>query len=85
MKNIAIDKDLSSIKNYLTNEGYTVQVIDNNQKHDANYLNNFDALVVSGTTSNVMGVETTSTKIPIIKANGMTSEDVKKALDRQVR
>lgn len=85
MKNVAIEKELSSVKDYLSNQGYQVQEIDHSKKYDQNYLNNFDALVISGTSSNVMGIEDTSTKIPIIKANGMTTEDVKNALDRVLK
>ncbi|SHJ64394.1 YkuS family protein [Tepidibacter formicigenes] len=85
MKNVGVEKELSSMKEYLKNQGYEIQLIDTNQKNDPNYLNTLDALVISGSSSNVMGIEDTSTKIPIIKANGMTSEDVKNALDRVLK
>ncbi len=81
MKHVAIEKELSSMKNYLSSGGYTIDVIDTNQKNNPSYLDGFDAIVVSGSSSNVLGIEDTSTKIPIIKARGMSQEEVKSRLD----
>lgn len=82
MKNIAIERTMSFVKNDLKREGYQIDVIDSNEKNNSSYLNNFDALVVSGIKSNFIGIETSSTKIPVIKASGKSIEDIKVELNK---
>lgn len=77
MKNIAIERTMSFVKNDLKREGYQIDIIDSNEKNNPNYLNNFDALVVSGIKSNFIGIETSRSKIPVIRATGKSIEDIK--------
>lgn len=82
MKNIGIQKGLSPIKDYLSNKGYNVQEFDNSTENAVKNLGNVDAIVVTGMDQNVMGIETTYTKVPIIDANGMVPEEVEKSINR---
>ncbi|WP_099188175.1 YkuS family protein [Tepidibacter mesophilus] len=82
MKNIAVERTMSFVKNDLKREGYQIDIIDTNEKNNPNYLNNFDALLVSGSKSNFIGIETSLTKIPVIKASGKSIEDIKVELNK---
>lgn len=82
MKSIGIQKGLSPIKDYLSSKGYNVQEFDNNAENAVKTLGNVDAIVVTGMEQNVMGMETTSTKVPIIDAKGMVPEEVEKSINR---
>lgn len=83
MKNIGVEKGLGTVKDYLSNNGYKVQEIDTQMKSGSS-LSNFDALVVTGLDDNFMGIDDTSTKVPIFKAEGLSPEDVKKMLDNNI-
>jgi len=82
MKNIAIERTMSFVKNDLKREGYQIDIIDSDEKNNSSYLNNFDALVVSGIKSNFIGIETSQSKIPVIKATGKSIEDIKVELNK---
>ena len=72
MKRIAIEQDLSNVKEYLQNNGYTVECLENFKGN----LDSFDAIVVTGQNSNFLGMQNTTTKASVINANGLTAEDV---------
>ena len=72
MKRVAVEESLKNVKDYLTDKGYDVSEI----KNTKNNMNTFDAIVVSGQNSNFLGMQTTSTKAPVVNANGMSVEDV---------
>lgn len=82
MKNIAIQRDLTPIKNYLCDNGYNVQEFDGNAEN-ATKIKDIDAIVITGLDNNVMGIHDTSTKVPIINADGKTPEDIRKTLDEE--
>lgn len=85
MKKVAVQKGLGSIKNYLENEGYKVKEFDNRKKSAANYLNKFDAVVVTGESQNVMGIQDTITDTRIISADGMTGENIRNEIERSMK
>ena len=69
MKKVAVEKGLRPIKDYLTNEGYEVQEFDNTKKRAKNFLNKYDAVVITGQDEDFLGIEDTITSIqPIIFA-----------------
>jgi len=84
MKKVAVQKGLGPIKNHLENEGFKVKEFDNRKKTAKNYLNKFDAVVVTGESKDVMGIEDTLTNASIINADGMSAEDVKNELDKHM-
>lgn len=82
MKKIAIERNLSNIENYLRNEGYEVQEIDEKMKNDESYFEKFDAIVLNDISRNIMGFEDVVTSIPTIDAVGMTPEQVRRIIDK---
>ena len=84
MKKVAVQKGLGPIKNHLENEGIKVKEFDNRKKTAKNYLNKFDAVVITGESKDVMGIEDTLTNASIINADGMSAEDVKNELDKHM-
>ena len=85
VKNIGIQKELSTIRDYLQNNGYNVYEVDTTNIASSSTLKSFDALIVSGVGDNLMGFDDTSTKIPVINADGMSPEDVRTLLERNLR
>ncbi|GLC29171.1 YkuS family protein [Clostridium omnivorum] len=85
MKSIGIQKGLNTVKDYLQNSGYQTYEVDTTNKNNPTTLKSFDALIVTGMDDNEMGYDNTSTKIPVVNANGMTPEDVKKFLDTNLK
>jgi len=76
MKKVAVQNGLTAISDYLCKEGYKVREFDNRKKNAGNFLDKYDAVVVTGENQNVMGIEDTISSTPIINATGMTGEEV---------
>lgn len=76
---IAIEPNLTTVKNYLTDKGYDVESIKFNES--SNNLENYDAIVVSGLSTNFLGVQDTETQAVVINADGLTPEEVAKQLN----
>ncbi|KXG77181.1 YkuS family protein [Thermotalea metallivorans] len=80
MKKIAVEKSLGNVKNYLRQQGFAVMDLDPGHTD----YKNCDAIVVSGQSSNFLGIEDTETKAPVIKARGMTVEDIYQQLKNRL-
>lgn len=65
---IAVDNNLSPVRSLLQERGYDVIPVNNYQEADC--------IVVSGGANNLMGIQTTQTKAPVINAEGKTAEDI---------
>ncbi len=78
MKRVAVEKSLSNVKDYLKEQGYDVESLENNKDK----INSFDAIVVTGQNSNFLGMHDTSTNGTVVYAKGLTPEDVHKELQR---
>ncbi len=74
-KKVAIEKDLSNVKELFTKEGYTVDEIDENQAEKLSG-NNYAAIIVSGGSINFLGNNTTSTSSPVINAEGLSAQEI---------
>ncbi len=85
MKKVAVQKGLNPIKDYLCDQGYTVKEFDNRKKNAGNFLNRYDAVIVTGENQNIMGVEDTISTTSIIDATGMTGEQVKEQIEKNNR
>ena len=85
MKNIGIQKELSTIRDYLKNNGYNVYEVDTTNITSDITLKSFDAVVVSGANDNLMGIDDTSTKMPVINADGLTPTDIEDQLNRALK
>lgn len=82
MKKIAVERELGNICNYLKEKGYSVQELSKDMKYNSKELDKFDAVVLSGLSENVIGVQDTLTSIPVINADGLTEEQIKMQLDK---
>ncbi|MCM0646889.1 YkuS family protein [Clostridium swellfunianum] len=85
MKNIGIQKELSTIRDYLKENGYNVFEVDTTNITSNTTLKSFDALVVNGANDNFMGIDNTETKAPVINADGLTPEEIKGQIDKLMK
>lgn len=75
---VAVDDRLGDLGQILTEEGY--QVVDL-----AGDLDQVDAVITSGLSQNIMGIQTTSTKAPILNGAGRRPEEILADLERRLR
>lgn len=80
MTKIAIEPALSNIKDYLSGMGYKVENIDLNKETGS--LRGYDAVVVTGLSTNLLGMSSTRSKAPVINADGLTPEEVAAKIER---
>ncbi len=85
MKHIAVQEGLTPIVNYLVESGYKVSQFNARQKANKDFLDGFDAVVMTGMDDNFMGIQTTNNNRPFIEARGMTPEDVKTAIEQRIQ
>lgn len=76
MKKVGIEKPLSNVKRYLESRDCTVEVLDSNNKESQRALDKLDAIVVSGSDSNFMGMEDVMTNTKVISAQGKTEDEI---------
>jgi len=74
---------LKPIKDYLSEEGYTVKEFDNRKKNAGNFLNKYDAVVVTGEIKTLWEQRKPISSTPIIDATGMTGEEVKIQIEKK--
>lgn len=74
MARIAIEPALSNVKDYLSGMGFKVETIDVSKETGS--LRGYDAIVVTGLSTNLLGMSNTRSKAPVINADGLTPEEV---------
>jgi hypothetical protein len=77
---IAIEPTLTDVREYLTERGYAVENIPFGDSTPSD-LSVFDAIVVTGLNSNVMGIEDAGAKAVVINADGLTPPEVEQRLN----
>ncbi len=77
---IAIEYNLTPVKDYLTGKGYNVECININEQSSTK-LQSYDTIVVTGQNSNFLGVHNTETSAVIINADGLSPEEVAKKIE----
>jgi galactitol-specific phosphotransferase system IIB component len=82
-RKIAIEPNLTPIKELLTEKGYNVENIDYGQGTTNN--NNYDAFIVAGVETNFMGIQDTNSKAVVINAEGLTAEQVYQELQKELQ
>ncbi|HHW57125.1 MAG TPA: YkuS family protein [Clostridia bacterium] len=80
-KKIAIESQLSNIRDYLKQRGYEVEEIKETFS-DKNNLKNYDVVVITGQSRNMLGIDDVVTNVSIIDATGMTPFDVEESIKR---
>jgi hypothetical protein len=68
------------VRNYLQRKGYQVTSLNKNGN-----LDSYDAIVVTGQDSNMLGIENTKTKTPVITAGGQSAEQVYDEIKRRLQ
>ena len=76
---IAVEDNLTPVKDYLSEKGYSVECIDFHNQSPKK-LESYDAIVVTGLNSDYLGNAQTKTSAVVINADGMTPEQVAKEL-----
>lgn len=71
MPRIAVEGNLSNVRKALQNNGFDVVTMDSSKD-----LANCDCCVISGADQNMMGIEDTFTKVPVINAEGMNEQEI---------
>lgn len=84
MWNIGVERSLTNVINYLSSQGYKIHEFDAAQKNTKDFIDGFDAVVISGVNQNLMGIHDTMSKTSIIDARGLSPQDVKKEIDRRL-
>jgi len=85
MKNIAVQRDLTNISDYLSNQGYNVDEVEWSQINSKDFVDGFDAVVITGIEENIMGIEDTMVKSSIIDASGLTPRQVKDEIEKRIK
>ncbi|MBE3591589.1 MAG: YkuS family protein [Thermoanaerobacter sp.] len=80
-KRVAVESQLSNIKEYLKQKGYEVVELKETLS-EKNNLNAYDAIVITGQSRNMLGINDISTKVPVIDATGMSPFDVEESIKR---
>lgn len=73
---IAVEEGLSGLKEALAAQGYDVIGLEEREIEKA------DAVVISGMDQNLMQMEDIKTKVPVISAEGKTSEEVVRSINQ---
>jgi Uncharacterised protein family (UPF0180). len=84
MNKIGVERGLSNIASYLNSQGFSVELLSDEVGGNTAKYNNLDAIVTSGLNSNMLGIHDTSTKVPVINADGMTQEEVKNEIQQRI-
>lgn len=85
MKTIAVERDLSNISEYLKKQGYNIEEIDSHRKNIKDFIDGFDAVIVTGIDGDIMGIQDTNAKTSIIEAKGMSPKDVQNELEKRIK
>lgn len=81
-KKVAVEKNLTSVKQYFENNGYQVDTIDDTQIDTIGGIGRYDAIIVSGGNIDFMGIQKTNTSTPIIDASGSTPVEIFNKMNR---
>lgn len=76
MKKVAIEGALNNVKRYLESRDCSVEVLNSSNKESREALDRYDAIIVSGADSNLMGMTDTMTSARVINAHGKTEAEI---------
>lgn len=82
-KNIAVEPDLTPVRDFLKGKGYNVESIDYGE-YTSKKTDRFDAYIVTGMGRNFLGVADTGTRAIVIDATGMSPEQVHRELENRL-
>lgn len=73
---VGVESDLSNVKRYLEDNDVNVKEFNSKKMGSSWTMNRYDAVVISGTDANIMGIQDAIGKARVIDASGMTPEEV---------
>lgn len=73
---VGIESNLSNVKKYLEENDINVKEFDSKKMGSSWTMNRYDAVVVSGSDINIMGIQDAVGKAKVIDASGMTPEEI---------
>jgi len=76
---VAVDAHLENVVYWLRQRGYQVVPLEDRVPLGV------DAVVVSGADDNLMGMQDVETRAPVIRAEGMTPDEIAEALARRLQ
>ena len=76
-KKVAIEANLSNIRNALSQAGYECVQLNSNNANEQG----LSAIVISGADRNVMGIQDVVNNVPVINSEGLTPQDVQQRLE----
>jgi len=79
---IAVEEDLANISDYLDRQGCRVSRF---RSTGGQIPNAVDAVVISGTDTDVLNVQDVEARVPVIDARGMTPQGVARRLAERLR
>jgi hypothetical protein len=80
MARVGVEQSLTNVQQALREKGY--DVVELKQESDAQSC---DCCVITGFDSNVMGMQDTVTKAPVIEASGMSADEVCQAVESRLQ
>lgn len=83
MKHIAVEKELTPIKEYLEDKGYDVECFEGPVENAWEYYHDLEAIVITGMNQDMLGIQNTSCKAVVIDADGMTPEEVEERIEHE--
>lgn len=84
MKTIGVEKGLKNVADFLTKEGYSVQILSESIESNSSKLNGVDAIVTADYNTDMLGYSNTETKAPVINASGLTPQEIKNRIDKEI-
>ncbi|WP_027623346.1 YkuS family protein [Clostridium lundense] len=84
MKTIGVEKGLKNVADFLTKEGYSVQILSESIESNLSKLNSMDAIVTADYNTDMLGYSNTETKAPVINASGLTPQEIKNRIDKEI-
>lgn len=79
MAKIAVEESLTQVSEALKGKGYQVVAL----KTESD-VNGCDCCVITGQDKDVMGIQDTATKAPVIDASGMSADEVCEAVEQNL-
>lgn len=76
MKKVGVEKTLSNVKQYLEGKDCTVEILESSNKENKRALDKYDAIVVTGADTNLLGMQDTLTNTRVITAQGKNAEEI---------
>lgn len=73
---VGIEQNLNNVIRHLEDNDMQVEILNDWNKESVRAINKYDAVVVSGTDINLMGMQDTIGKTRVINASGMSPEEV---------